>query len=143
MIKSDDSLREKLHISNEIFQKLTYFQMKSLNFILDNPPQSFLRAISTCSSSKLIKHLVHLNISLHAGEYPYNLFESYLRDIIVDWRIIQEDRIKLLNAISRFISFPFLYFPFLYFTFTFISLLFYFTFILHFIIIIEIVQHKL
>ena len=108
MILSDDSLRGKLHISVELFQKLTHFQMRSLNDILENPPISLIQAVTSCSSLNLIKYFIEYNISLHAGEYSYNVFESYLRDIIIDWNVIREDRVRLLNAISRFLLVPLL-----------------------------------
>ena len=91
----------QLQISQETLQRLTHFQIASLGRILEHPPHALVKVVRLMSSENLKMELFRLNVPIHAIEYPYNLLESYMKDIFSDWEFDERDRNQLLTALAR------------------------------------------
>mmetsp|Transcript_3919 Transcript_3919/g.6149 ORF Transcript_3919/g.6149 Transcript_3919/m.6149 type:complete len:828 (+) Transcript_3919:99-2582(+) len=96
-----DSLVQRLHISRDIFRKVSHQQVRYLNDLLDRPFPALLEAVSKFPSEKLTSELGYYGIPLHAGEYPFSSLEQFLQDIVPNWSRSSGERMRVLRAISR------------------------------------------
>jgi hypothetical protein len=75
--------------------------MTSLKSLLEQPPKCLSQAVKIRSSENLRKQLSNLNVPTNATEYHFNLLESYLKDLFIDWTLDSRDRNRLLSGLAR------------------------------------------
>jgi hypothetical protein len=97
----DENLLSRLQISRDTLQRLTHFQMTSLKSLLEHPPECLSQAVRLRSAENLRKQLSKLNVPINATEYHFNLLESYLKDLFLDWRLDSRERNRLLSGLAR------------------------------------------
>ena len=92
----------RLHISQDLFNRLSDRQVKYIEDVLQHPPPPLVDAVSRMNCDTLKAELGYYGIPLHATEYSYRNVEAFLSDTFKGWRLSPGDRTRFLGAIARY-----------------------------------------